>query len=37
VARFRDGSALNQPNPATFYAPGATGYTDYPALRSRAA
>jgi 2,4-dienoyl-CoA reductase-like NADH-dependent reductase (Old Yellow Enzyme family) len=37
VERFRDGAALNQPNPATFYAPGATGYTDYPALRSRAA
>jgi 2,4-dienoyl-CoA reductase-like NADH-dependent reductase (Old Yellow Enzyme family) len=23
---------LNAPNPSTFYSPGATGYTDYPAL-----
>ena len=31
-ARFARGSALNPPNPATFYADGAAGYTDYPAL-----
>ena len=31
-ARFASGSALNPPNPATFYADGAAGYTDYPAL-----
>ena len=30
--RFRDGAALNEWNGATFYAPGAAGYTDYPAL-----
>jgi N-ethylmaleimide reductase len=32
VARFRDKAPLNPPNPATFYAPGAEGYTDYPSL-----
>ena len=37
VARFALGEALNEPNPATFYAPGALGYTDYPALRRVAA
>jgi N-ethylmaleimide reductase len=26
------GAALNKPDPATFYTPGAKGYTDYPAL-----
>lgn len=31
-ARFRLGARLNNPDPATFYTPGATGYTDYPAL-----
>ncbi|MGD0443809.1 MAG: alkene reductase [Edaphobacter sp.] len=31
-ARFRKHAPLNRPNPATFYAPGAEGYTDYPAL-----
>jgi len=31
-ARFRKNAPLNRPNPATFYAPGAEGYTDYPAL-----
>ena len=30
--RFREGTALNEWNGATFYAPGAAGYTDYPAL-----
>ncbi|MEO6918747.1 MAG: zinc-binding dehydrogenase [Collimonas sp.] len=28
--RFVSGTALNQPNPALFYAPGAAGYIDYP-------
>jgi 2,4-dienoyl-CoA reductase-like NADH-dependent reductase (Old Yellow Enzyme family) len=32
VERFRSGAALNAPIAETFYAPGATGYTDYPAL-----
>ncbi len=31
-ARIRKGSALNEPNPATFYTPGPEGYTDYPTL-----
>ena len=30
--RILQGSPLNEPVPATFYAPDATGYTDYPAL-----
>jgi 2,4-dienoyl-CoA reductase-like NADH-dependent reductase (Old Yellow Enzyme family) len=30
--RFALGAALNAPDPQTFYAPGAHGYTDYPAL-----
>jgi N-ethylmaleimide reductase len=30
--RIELGAELNQPNPATFYTSGATGYTDYPAL-----
>ena len=30
--RFREGAALNEWNGATFYAPGAAGYTDYLAL-----
>lgn len=36
VERLETGAELTQPNPATFYAPGANGfaegYTDYPAL-----
>ncbi len=32
--RFRQGTPLNSPDPATFYASGAKGYTDYPALSS---
>ncbi len=31
-ARFASGAGLNPPDPATFYTPGATGYTDYPTL-----
>lgn len=31
-ARFAKDAALNTPNPDTFYAEGATGYTDYPTL-----
>ncbi|HRJ71662.1 MAG TPA: alkene reductase [Terrimicrobiaceae bacterium] len=30
--RFRRGTALNPADPATFYAPGPAGYTDYPFL-----
>lgn len=30
--RFAIGAALNNPDPSTFYADGAKGYTDYPAL-----
>ena len=30
--RFRADSALNEPQPHTFYGAGAEGYTDYPAL-----
>jgi len=32
VARMRKDAALNAPDMATFYVPGAKGYTDYPAL-----
>lgn len=32
VRRLREGAALNEPNPATFYSHGAEGYTDYPAF-----
>ena len=32
VARLRAGAPLNAPDMATFYVPGARGYTDYPAL-----
>jgi N-ethylmaleimide reductase len=32
VARMRKDSPLNAPDMATFYVPGAKGYTDYPAL-----
>ena len=31
-ARFASNAPLNRPNATTFYAPGAEGYTDYPAL-----
>ncbi|RLO02199.1 hypothetical protein DYB28_003049 [Aphanomyces astaci] len=31
-ARFEKGAELNAPDPATFYAGGPKGYTDYPAL-----
>jgi 2,4-dienoyl-CoA reductase-like NADH-dependent reductase (Old Yellow Enzyme family) len=31
-ARFKTGAPLNPPDPSTFYAPGAKGYTDYPKL-----
>ena len=32
VRRFREDAPLNPPRPELFYAPGAAGYTDYPAL-----
>jgi N-ethylmaleimide reductase len=32
VARLREDSPLNAPDMATFYVPGAKGYTDYPTL-----
>jgi N-ethylmaleimide reductase len=32
VARLRQGAALNEPDPATFYTPGPKGYTDYSAV-----
>jgi 2,4-dienoyl-CoA reductase-like NADH-dependent reductase (Old Yellow Enzyme family) len=32
VERLQLNAPLNKPNPDTFYHPGATGYTDYPAL-----
>ncbi len=32
VARVRAGAALVEPDAATFYSPGARGYTDYPAM-----
>ena len=34
VARMRKDAPLNAPDEATFYVPGAKGYTDYPALAS---
>ncbi len=34
VERWESGAETNEPNPATFYGPGAEGYTDYPALAS---
>ena len=37
VERFRAGAPLNDWNMATFYAPGAEGYTDYPALEAEPA
>ncbi len=33
-ARIREGLALNEPDPATFYGGGAPGYTDYPAFQA---
>lgn len=33
VERFTRNAPLNPPNPSTFYASGATGYTDYPPLQ----
>jgi N-ethylmaleimide reductase len=30
--RLRAGAPLNQPDPATFYAPGPKGYNDYPTM-----
>jgi 2,4-dienoyl-CoA reductase-like NADH-dependent reductase (Old Yellow Enzyme family) len=32
VRRWRDDAELNEPDASTFYASGATGYTDYPTL-----
>jgi len=32
VERFEQKAPLNEANPATFYSPGAEGYTDYPTL-----
>lgn len=32
-ARIKTGASLNKPNPATFYSPGAEGYTDYPFMQ----
>ncbi|RKR26231.1 N-ethylmaleimide reductase [Acidovorax sp. 93] len=32
VERMRQDAPLNAPDPATFYTPGAKGYTDYPTL-----
>lgn len=34
VARWKIGAPENQPDMATFYSPGAEGYTDYPTLES---
>ena len=34
--RFRRNAPLNEPDPATFYASGPKGYTDYPTLREAA-
>jgi len=33
-ARIKIGAALNKPKPASFYSPGAEGYTDYPTLKA---
>jgi N-ethylmaleimide reductase len=35
--RFEAGAALNEPDPATFYAAGPEGYTDYPTLEAEVA
>jgi N-ethylmaleimide reductase len=37
VERLRAGAALNEPDPRTYYAAGATGYTDYPRLGAQPA
>ncbi len=37
VARFDAATALNTPDPATFYGGDARGYTDYPFLAGQAA
>jgi N-ethylmaleimide reductase len=37
VERLRVGAALNEPDPKTYYCPGATGYTDYPTLSAQRA
>jgi N-ethylmaleimide reductase len=34
VERMRRNAPLNDPDPSTFYTPGAQGYTDYPALEA---
>jgi hypothetical protein len=34
VRRFAEEAPLNKPDPATFYARGEAGYTDYPALEA---
>ena len=34
LRRWKNDTELNEPNPNTFYAEGALGYTDYPALAS---
>ncbi|MDJ0378531.1 alkene reductase [Cryobacterium sp. PH31-L1] len=34
LRRWRDDLPVNEPNPLTYYADGAEGYTDYPALAS---
>ncbi|MET4385033.1 N-ethylmaleimide reductase [Bradyrhizobium sp. F1.4.3] len=36
LERFRENAPLNAPDKATFYRPGAGGYTDYPAMRTTA-
>jgi N-ethylmaleimide reductase len=36
-ARIKAGAALNAPDASTFYAPGAKGYTDYPAMQLESA
>jgi N-ethylmaleimide reductase len=36
-ARFAAGAALNVPDVATFYTPGAAGYTDYPTMATASA
>ena len=37
IERMQAGLALNAPDPATFYTPGAKGYTDYPRAEAVAA
>jgi len=37
VERLRLGAPLNEPQPTTFYGPGAAGYTDYPTFRAQQA